>query len=251
MKKFSLVLVCAILALYGCKVKTSVALPTLRPTPPFTDSANVSSEEVQMTTSDGVKLKGTIYGDGEVGVILAHMGLDNVSQESWQPFASELAGLGYSSLTFDFRGRGLSEGPFISSNLKLDVDAAVSYLRERGVKKIICIGASMGGTACLRSVIDNQLDGLVMIASPFSVGSPTYTSPYELDDLTIPTLFITATNDPYSNEIDMKVMAAKAPDPTELVIYDGVSEHGTDLFYTIYGTDLRDRLERYLARFQP
>jgi hypothetical protein len=66
MKKFSLVFICAILALYGCEVKTSVALPTLRPTLPFTDSENVSREEVQMTTSNGVKLKGTIYGDGEV-----------------------------------------------------------------------------------------------------------------------------------------------------------------------------------------
>jgi pimeloyl-ACP methyl ester carboxylesterase len=251
MKKFSIVLSLLILILCSCNSKPTSVLPTPRPTAPFNNPEGIAGEKVQMTTEDGITLQGTLYGEGEIGVILAHMGLDNVSQESWQPFARELAGLGYSALTFDFRGRGLSQGLFISSNLKQDVDAAVSYLRDHGIKKIVCIGASMGGTACLRSVIDNHLDGLVMIASPFSIGSPTYTSPYEMDELTIPTLFITAANDPYSNEIDMKVMAAKAPDPTELVIYDGVSEHGTDLFYTEYGTDLRNRLEEYLERIQP
>jgi pimeloyl-ACP methyl ester carboxylesterase len=179
------------------------------------------------------------------------MGLGSTNQKSWQPFAQELASLGYTALTFDFRGKGISQGPFTVSNLKLDVDAAVRLLKDRGVEKLVCIGASMGGTACLRSVIDNRLDGLVMIASPFSLGTPTYTSPYELNDLTIPTLFITATDDQYNNEIDMKVMSAKVAGPTDLVIYDGVSEHGTDLFYTKYGTDLRDRLVEYLADIKP
>lgn len=204
-----------------------------------------------MLTADGLTLQGTIFGEGEVGVILAHMGLGSTDQKSWQPFAKELANLGYTALAFDFRGRGVSQGPFISSNLKLDVDAAVALLKDRGVKKVVCIGASMGGTACLRSVIDNHLDGLVMIASPFSLGTPTYTSPYELEMLTTPSLFITATGDQYSNEIDMKVMAAKVAGPSDLVIYDGVSEHGTDLFFTKYGTDLRDRLEKFLSGITP
>jgi dienelactone hydrolase len=246
MKTFgSIIVVLGMLS--ACAVPSNLQVPTSHPTAPLTDLPEITGKVVTIYTTDGIKLSATIYENGSTAVILAHMGLDGVSQKSWQPFAEYITSLGYTALTLDFRGKGLSQGPFIPSNLKLDIDAAVQFMRDRGYKKIVCMGASMGGTACLRAVIDHQLDGLVVIASPFSIGTPTYTSPYEMEKLMIPTLFITATDDKYGNVIDMKVMFAKAPEPKKLVIYEGVNQHGTDLFFTQYGTEFRDLLTEYLS----
>lgn len=242
-----LILMISLIFLSACGVSPRPLTATPRPTSPFVDFENIHGQVVTFTTEDNVKISATLYGDGPIAVILAHMGLTGVTQKSWQPFAKYISTLGYSALTLDFRGRGLSEGALNQSNLKYDIDAAVRFLRDQGYQRIVCMGTSMGGAACLRAVIDDHLDGLVVIAGPFSVGIPTSTSPAELEDLTIPTLFITAKDDPYSCEIDIKVMYAKAPEPRQLILYEGVSAHGTDLFFTSVGTELRDGLVTYLS----
>jgi pimeloyl-ACP methyl ester carboxylesterase len=250
-RKLAIIATFILIILSACGGQQRTIQPTPRPTAPFGDISAVSGEKVQFTTSDGFTLQGTLYGSGSVGVILAHMGLGSTAQASWQPFAKEISQLGYTALTFDFRGRGSSQGPLDEANLSLDVNAAVAFLRERGIEKIVCIGASMGGSACLRAVLDNHLDGLVVIASPFSLGAPTNTSPAELEALTIPTLFITANKDRYANEMELKVMLSKVSGPSEMVVYDGAAQHGTDLFYSDYGTEFNDKLISYLAGIQP
>jgi pimeloyl-ACP methyl ester carboxylesterase len=220
--------------------------PTARPTAPFPTAEEVQEEKVSFTTEDDVKITATLFGDGSTVVILAHMGIAGVTEASWQPFARYIANLGYSALTINFRGRGTSEGTLDQHYLIYDMNAAIDFLRSRGYEKIVCMGASMGGTTCLRAAIDQHIAGLVVIASPFNIGIPTYVEPVEMESLEIPSLYITAEDDPYNVLIDMKVMAAKAPEPKQLVIYEGVSEHGTDLFYTKYGTEMRDLLIAYL-----
>jgi len=62
----------------------------------------LGGERVSFTTSDGVLLRGHLYGSGETGVILAHM--YPADQSDWTDFAEILAAHGYQGLTFDFRG---------------------------------------------------------------------------------------------------------------------------------------------------
>jgi predicted alpha/beta hydrolase len=107
------------------------------------DFENIQGQVVTITTEDNVKLNATLYGDGPIAVILAHMGLTGVTQKSWQLFAKYISTLGYSALTLDFRGRGHSEGALIQSNLKYDIDAAVRFLRDQGYQRIVCMGTSM------------------------------------------------------------------------------------------------------------
>jgi len=104
---------------------------------------------VAFPTSDGGRIVGDLYGTAVQGVVLAHGGRFN--KESWQPQARILASAGFRVLAIDFRGYGESRGPGqrdpLSAPLKLDVLAAVDYLRATGVKKVSVIGASMGGEA--------------------------------------------------------------------------------------------------------
>ena len=152
MRVFVILLIPLIL-LSACGISPRTPTATPRPTTPFADFADIQGQVVTFTTEDNVKLNATLYGDGPIAVILAHMGLPGVTQKSWQPFAKHISTLGYSALTLDFRGRGLSEGALIQSNLKYDIDAAVKFLRDQGYQRIVCMGASIGVGLGLRHAL--------------------------------------------------------------------------------------------------
>lgn len=207
-----------------------------------------AGEVVTITTSDGIQLSGTLFGSGEPAVILAHQGTPGADQTSWQPFARLLAESGYTALTFDFRGVGKSSGKLRYGNLGIDVNAATQFLQERGMKQIACVGASMGGTACMQAALDNDYLGLVVFASAMFAGSEPdvlRVSNQDLANLTLPKLFITAQDDFPTVVKDIKYMIERSPEPKKSLILAG-SQHGTDLFATDAGKDLTDSLLDFL-----
>ena len=210
------------------------------------DKVGTPIESVSLTTEDKITLSATLFGQGKLAVILAHQGTEGTDQTSWQPFARLLAEQGYVALTLDFRGRGQSQGYLQANQLIKDVNAAIQFLRGRGYQRIVCMGASMGGTACLRAALDHDLAGLVVIASPMSSGLPTAVKPDELSRLTLPKLFICAENDRYSPVIpQMKQMFDLSPDPKQLKFFPGTA-HGTELFDTEYGDEFRQLLLNFV-----
>jgi pimeloyl-ACP methyl ester carboxylesterase len=122
------------------------------------------------TTGDAVQLAGTLFGSGETAAILAHQGTPGADQTSWHSFAQVLARRSFAALAFDFRGCGQAEGPRNVRILDQDVAAPLKFLRGLGYEKIVCAGASMGGTACTRVAIDDHLAGLVTLGSTMVAG---------------------------------------------------------------------------------
>jgi len=202
-------------------------------------------EEVTFTAEDGIKLSGTLFGEGDVAIILAHQGTVGADQTTWQPFARLLAENGFTALTFDFRGVGKSEGKLETPRLIYDVNGAINFLHERGYDRIACVGASMGGTACLRAALDQQLAGLVVFASTMSIGSPTAAQDDELAHLNIPKLFLTASGDHSIVVNNTTRMYEVSAEPKALHIFEDMTEHGTDLF----DTDVHDELTDVLLTF--
>ncbi len=226
---------------------SSLAL-TVDPAP--TATPDVPFETVSFTTEDNVTLSATLFGRGKLAVILAHQGTEGTDQQSWQPFARVLADKGYAALTLDFRGRGQSQGYLQTSQLIQDLNAAIQFLRGRGYQRIVCMGASMGGTACLRAALDHNLAGLAVIASPMSLGSPTATEPDELSRLKLPKLYICTENDRYSPVIpQMKQMFELSPEPKQEQFFPG-TVHGTELFDTEYGDEFTNLLVNFLERLR-
>ena len=215
--------------------------PAVSPAPAF--------EEVTFTTQDERQLAGRIYGDGEVAVILAHMLSRGHSQLNWAFFAEELAGRGYTVLTFDFRGMGKSSGNIQQEVhlTRIDARTAIQYLQGRGFEKIVCIGASMGGTACLSAALDTDLSGVVSLSAPDSMGAPTELTRADLAGLAIPKLFIFAEDDqPYAGE--NRQMYQDAAEPKEIHVFSGGS-HGTNLFNTGYRDQLMQLIFDFLEGF--
>ena len=106
-------------------------------------------EEVQMTTSDGVKIVGWwTPGESDLVFISVHGYIMNRCE--WVPTLSFLGERGISTLHIDLRGHGRSGAGKITfgKNESLDVEAAIEWVRAKVPgKKIVLMGSSMGGVA--------------------------------------------------------------------------------------------------------
>lgn len=127
-------------------------------------------ETVGFAASDGVALKGWWWPgrDPERAVLLLH-GL-HADRLQMLPRAKWLHESGYSVLLFDFRGCGESGGSAtFGYRERLDVEAALSFLREqRGIRETVVIGQSSGAAAALMAV-DAWTEGMkgAVLESPF------------------------------------------------------------------------------------
>lgn len=219
------------------------APPAATPTPP----PMPAGQPVSFTAEDGVKLAGALYpAPGDTGVVLAHMGITD--QKSWQSFAGAIAGRGCTALTFDFRCYGLSDCGKMGQSESLfaqDTRAAIRFLRGRGVKRIVCMGASMGGTACMNAALHEELAGMVVIASP----APLYMGkqyPQDLVNLIMPKLFIVTEKDRFAHVVPaIYYLYDRSPGPKKLGIFPG-TVHGTELFATQFGPEFRGLLTRFM-----
>jgi len=104
-------------------------------------------EDVTFTTVDGIALKGwyipSTKKTDKVMIVCHGYPADKGNVLNVSTMFHE----DYNLLLFDFRGLGQSEGFFttVGFNETKDLDAAVSFLKDKGMKKIGALGFSMGG----------------------------------------------------------------------------------------------------------
>jgi predicted alpha/beta-hydrolase family hydrolase len=228
---------------------TSIATAVETTCPIVSPSPSLASqyEDVEFGAECGPTLRGRLWSEGSVGVVLAHGFSTDTGQDDWNAFAEYLAGLGYGVLTFDFRGfcdrDGCSERPMQLAENWRDVEAAVGYLRSRGSERIFIIGASMGGLAAFRAADEAKLDlaGIVSLATP-QYPSKYYTvertendvTPERLQRIAAPKLFIAGDDDvqlPSETPLrpgvesvrfadDARAMFEASPEPKQIEIVD-------------------------------
>lgn len=235
---------------------TLVPTATLTPTPTETQAPtataiiirtptlDVKNETVNFFTEDDFKIVGSQFGEGEIAVILTHMGeAGSNSRKSWFPFARHVAAGGkLTALAIDLRGYGNSVGDRSFSKQYIDVLGAVKFLRDQGFTQIICMGASMGGNACVEAALAYpDLVGLAVIAS-----NPRLDRDYSI--LTMPKLFVLEEGDPYNLTERMNDVYEMMPDPKEFYTFPE-EVHGTRMFETPSGEEFRDLLVDFLESF--
>ncbi len=171
-----------------------------------------------------------------------------MDQKSWQFFAEELANMGYTALTFNFRGIGRSEGDINAmENLVVeDTRAAIDFLYQEGFNRVVCIGAEMGGTSCMEAAQDHDLAGLVVITAVLSLSEPTVITEEDLANLAMPKLFICSQENPFGRiPGHMQTMYDQSPEPKELIWFPGEA-HGTEMFFTSYKDAFKQTLLDFL-----
>src|ERR671919_2143322 len=147
---------------------------TLAPVPGQEDEGR----KVAFQAEEGTKLLGRLWGEGEVGVVLAHGFSELTGQDDWLPFSGLLAARGSHVLTFNFRGfcsnDGCSGRRMELGNNWLDLVAATEFLDARGAGRIFMVGGSMGGIAVFRAA-ETALEGVEGIVS---ISTPQFPSQY-------------------------------------------------------------------------
>jgi pimeloyl-ACP methyl ester carboxylesterase len=113
-----------------------------------------AAEAVTLTTGDGTELNAVLVGDGDVGVVLGHQFRSDYC--SWVPFAKQLAERNMRALAINF----------VSTSIDDDMVAGATDLQRRGAKRIILVGASMGGTAALVAAAKIDVAGVAALSAP-------------------------------------------------------------------------------------
>lgn len=201
---------------------------------------------VRFDSADGSELAGEVRGEGQTGVILAHMFPANRS--SWDRFAGLLAEQGYLSLNFDFRGYGDSPGNQDIPLLWQDVLGAVEEVRRRGAGQVVVIGASMGGTAALVAASRAELDGVITLSAPstfMGIAAP----PEVVQAVDEPKLFIAAQGDGQA-AATAQGFYNDASGAKRLEIVNG-SEHGSNLLEGGQAEVVRRHILDFLATLGP
>jgi uncharacterized protein len=149
----------AYLAYVAVRGSRMLVSPDVRPLEPADDGSpatpadiGLEFEPVRFTTDDGVTLSGWLVPaarETRTAVIVLHGFTGNRLAElgAFVPWLHER----HHVLQFDFRGHGES-GPgwvTLGSHERLDVTAAVTFLRSRGLGPIALFGVSMGGAIAI------------------------------------------------------------------------------------------------------
>lgn len=219
---------------------TPTPTPTVRPTP---TPPVVDVKTIEFAASDGVTLSGRLFGTGDKWVVLAHM--LPADQNSWEPFARELASRGYRALTFNFRGYSPSGGSRDIPKFELDVQAALKYARDSGAARVFLMGASAGGTAVLRVAATEELPAVITLSAPQRVQGLDLTLA-QLIGFKTPALFLASQEDT-SVASDARNMYDAVKSEKEVAVLRG-GAHGTNMLIGLYGQDAKDRIFSFLER---
>jgi pimeloyl-ACP methyl ester carboxylesterase len=208
-------------------------------------SACAGPGAVRFRASDGTRLFGRRFGRGTTAVVLAHQYRADLCQ--WVSYARRLAAQGYLVFAFDFRNYGRSEqvGYARAGRLAGDVAAAARYVRSKGAKKVLLVGASMGGSAVLAAAVNIHpaVAGVVSLSGPRNFGGADAES--AVPRLRVPVLYIAAKDDgggSFANDAQVMFERTPAPDK-QLEILDGYA-HGVSL--VLFPGRARTLLEQFL-----
>jgi pimeloyl-ACP methyl ester carboxylesterase len=207
---------------------------------PHRTKQDLGGEHVEFVTSDGVLLRGHLYGRGSTGVILAHM--FPADQSDWTDFARVLAAHGYQSLTFDFRGFTESEGTSGTEFADKDLLAAYQFLRPR-VSRIFIAGASLGSEAAILVAAHEQVAGIICISTPTSFGGLDVQP--VISKVRAPILFVTSRDDPLVAD-QPEILYKLATAPKSFEEYSG-DAHGTAILRGPHAIELQALMLRFIA----
>jgi pimeloyl-ACP methyl ester carboxylesterase len=208
---------------------------------------------LSLKTVDGVQLSGELTMpdealDNHFTLLLAHEHGSN--RQSWRPLMEDFMQMGFTVLSFDFRGHGESGGSADFSSLGIDVSTFTQYLLDSGYDRIICLGSSMGGTGCLEVALSVAMEGLVLVSAPMNIQGSGVTFA-ELEELRMPKLVMVAENDSATYNTpdfvtDILKMYELAPEPKDLFVSQSSIAHGLALLYGKPGEEARTLMFDFL-----
>jgi predicted alpha/beta-hydrolase family hydrolase len=171
----------------------------------------------------------------------------------WEDFAPLLARQGYLVITYSFRYplRTASFTTAMATGTVADLSAAVAYARGAGARRLVLIGASLGGitTGKLASVL--RADAVVILSAPLELAEyGLVVTSQELLAMTMPKLFVASEHDGIVALATTRAFYDHAPGPKQWQSYPG-DAHGVRIFATTDGEALRQLLLEFVLANAP
>lgn len=214
--------------------------------------AGLQSEDLWMSTEDGLQIHGWYFHNpaGTYAVILSHGNAGNISGRL--DIAEMLYDMGLSVLLYDYRGYGKSEGRPHEKGLYRDIEAVVSFLRDKKnyrENRIVLYGRSLGGAVSAYAanrfdvaglVLDSSFTDLKSMAGEIYPFVPSFLVRYELSTIdhlkalqNVPVMIFHSREDEIVNFRHGEKLYEAAGEPKKFVPLSGGHN---DLFFTSYNT---------------
>ena len=161
-------------------------------------------------------------GAGSIGVVFANES-GNIAC-GWLPYARDLARHGVRALLFDY---ALAER-------EDEVLAAAERLRKQGARRVVIVGASIGGRAVVTAGAKarrGQIDAVVSLSGERVLGGQRDII-VDARRLRVPTLWVSSTGDGYTNfaaQTRQLYRAARGHAQPDRLLVVGGDDHGWDL----------------------
>jgi uncharacterized protein len=130
---------------------------------------------------------------------------------------------GAAVLRFNYRGVNLSQGAYAEGEGELeDARVALTWLRGRYPDVPVTLaGFSFGSRIVLRLGCSKEDDAGDPVRRVIAVGFPTsYRDRSQLDDCTVPRVFVQSTHDQYGPLAELEPLVAALPEPKRLVLVE-------------------------------
>lgn len=192
-----------------------------------------TAKSVTFPSAQGAEVSGYEAGTGTTGLVLSHQSDNNVC--SWITRADELARSGYRVLAVDSDGSEVAE-----------IQGAVRRLRGEGVRKVMLMGASKGGTASLVAAasVRPPVAAVVFLSGPGVYNGMDATA--AVPHLSVPVLLVAAQGDDRfaSDARELDKLARRSTDE-KLEIVPGTA-HGNQIVEA--QPSVWDEVKAFLAR---
>jgi hypothetical protein len=215
-KVLFVLLVCVLTAWSaGCALAPTATAPTATPAPTRTPAPLLLEGMLTFTRYDGKKYSGMVHGHGKTAIIMANMAYGDETQ--WAPFVDAFDKDKFTAITFNYLQQ--AQGDYAAA--ENEVQTILDTLKSFGFKRVVCMGASMGLSACTYIAQAPEMVGIVAISGPNYGGTL---------DTSYPKLFISGKLDQWSAPTESEYN--RADEPKTLILYPGIAHHGTDIFYS-------------------
>lgn len=181
------------------------------------------------------KLRAAVAGTGTTGVVLANQSDNKACQ--WLPFPAYLASRGMRVLAFDY-GNG---------DASAEVQAAARFLRARGARRVVLIGASLGGAVVIDAGLHLHPAPAAVVSLSAVPEATLYPFPRDARRLRSPILQIGGTEDPLTEYGQTTgALFHESPSPAKRLLLIASAQHGVDFVDAAAGDRVRAAVLAFL-----